>query len=62
MDILARHRLLACGFPEFAAAGGLMAYGVDLPEMDRRAAVFVDKILRVQSQRTFQSNARQSSR
>jgi putative ABC transport system substrate-binding protein len=46
VDILARHRLLTCGFPEFAAAGGLMAYGVNLPEMDRRAAVFVDKILK----------------
>ena len=45
-DILARHRLLTCGFPEFAAAGGLMAYGINLPEMDRRAAVFVDKILK----------------
>lgn len=46
VDILARQRLLTCGFPEFAAAGGLMAYGVNLPEMDRRAAVFVDKILK----------------
>jgi putative ABC transport system substrate-binding protein len=46
VEILARHRLLACGFPEFAAAGGLMAYGIDLPELDRRAAVFVDKILK----------------
>ena len=46
VDILARHRLLTCGFPEFAAAGGLMAYGINLPEMDRRAAVFVDKILK----------------
>jgi putative ABC transport system substrate-binding protein len=46
VDILARHRLLTCGFPEFAAAGGLMAYGVNLPEMDRRAALFVDKILK----------------
>jgi len=46
VDILARHRLLVCGFPEFAAAGGLMAYGINLPEMDRRATVFVDKILR----------------
>ena len=46
VDILARHRLLACGFPEFAAAGGLMAYGINLPEMDRRAAVFIDKILK----------------
>jgi putative tryptophan/tyrosine transport system substrate-binding protein len=46
VDTLARHRLLTCGFPEFAAAGGLMAYGINLPEMDRRAAVFVDKILK----------------
>jgi putative ABC transport system substrate-binding protein len=46
VDILARYRLLTCGFPEFAAAGGLMAYGINLPEMDRRAAVFVDKILK----------------
>jgi putative ABC transport system substrate-binding protein len=46
VDILARHRLLTCGFPEFAAAGGLMAYGINLPEMDRRAAIFVDKILK----------------
>src|SRR5262249_53942072 len=32
----AKHRLPTCGFPEFAAAGGLMAYGINLPEMDRR--------------------------
>jgi putative ABC transport system substrate-binding protein len=46
VDIVARHRLPTCGFPEFAAAGGLMAYGINLPELDRRAAVFVDKILK----------------
>jgi putative ABC transport system substrate-binding protein len=46
VDIVARHRLPTCGFPEFVAAGGLMAYGISLPEMDRRAAVFVDKILK----------------
>jgi ABC-type uncharacterized transport system substrate-binding protein len=45
-DIVARHRLPTCGFPEFVAAGGLMAYGISFPEMDRRAAVFVDKILK----------------
>jgi putative ABC transport system substrate-binding protein len=46
VDIVAKHRLPTCGFPEFAAAGGLMAYGINLPELDRRAAVFIDKILK----------------
>ena len=45
-DLAARHRLPACGFPEFVMAGGLMAYGINLPDMDRRAATFVDKILK----------------
>jgi len=34
------------GLPENAAAGGLMAYGVDIPALCRRAAEIVDKILR----------------
>jgi putative ABC transport system substrate-binding protein len=34
------------GLPENAAAGGLMAYGVDIPAMCGRAAEMVDKILR----------------
>jgi putative ABC transport system substrate-binding protein len=42
----ARQRLPSCGFPEFGAAGGLMAYGVHFPDMDRRAATFVDRILK----------------
>jgi putative ABC transport system substrate-binding protein len=46
VDIIAKHHLPTCGFPEFVSAGGLMAYGINLPEMDRRAAVFVDKILK----------------
>jgi putative tryptophan/tyrosine transport system substrate-binding protein len=46
VDIVARHRLPTCGFPEFVAAGGLMAYGIHFPDMDRRAAAFVDKILK----------------
>jgi len=44
--LAARHRLPAIGAIELAVSGGLMAYGVNFPEMFRRAAVFVDKILK----------------
>jgi putative ABC transport system substrate-binding protein len=45
-DLAARHRLPSAGFKEFAGAGGLMAYAVDLPAMWRQGAAFVDKILK----------------
>jgi len=46
VDIVARQRLPAIGFLEFGEAGGLMAYGASIVEMHRRAAFFVDKILK----------------
>jgi putative tryptophan/tyrosine transport system substrate-binding protein len=41
-----KHGLYSCGFLEYAVAGGLLAYGVDFPDMYRRAATYVDKVLR----------------
>jgi len=34
------------GFREWVEAGGLMSYGTNFPDLYRRAAEFVDKILR----------------
>jgi len=39
-------RLPSCGWPDFATDGGLLAYGVDFVDMYRRAATYVDKILK----------------
>ena len=44
--LAAVNRLPSCGFPEFARAGGLIALGINFPDMDYRAAAFVDKILK----------------
>ena len=42
-----KHRLpVAYGWRDFPEAGGLMSYGVSLPDLFRRAAVYVDKILK----------------
>jgi putative ABC transport system substrate-binding protein len=41
-----QQRLPSSGFTEFAVPGGLMAYGVNFPDMFHRAAAYVDKILK----------------
>ncbi len=41
-----RHRLPSVGFPEYAEAGGLLAFGVNFPDVWRRAAGFVDRIFK----------------
>jgi putative ABC transport system substrate-binding protein len=46
-DLSAKHRLVAVsGTLEYPEAGGLMAYGPSFPDMYRRAATYVDKILK----------------
>jgi ABC-type uncharacterized transport system substrate-binding protein len=46
-ELAAKNRLPAMyGFREFADSGGLMAYGTNVADLCRRAAGFVDKILK----------------
>ena len=47
MDLAAKNRLPAV-YPwrDFVEAGGLMAYGPNLADLYRRAATYVDKILK----------------
>jgi putative ABC transport system substrate-binding protein len=45
-DLARKHKLPTIGFVEYARAGGLMAFGVNFPDLWRRAAYFVDKIFK----------------
>jgi putative ABC transport system substrate-binding protein len=45
-DLARNHHLPTVGFVEYARAGGLLAYGVNFSDLWRRAAAFVDKILK----------------
>jgi putative tryptophan/tyrosine transport system substrate-binding protein len=47
IDLAARHRVPGIyGFRNMALEGGLMSYGVDLADMLRRSAEYVDRILK----------------
>ena len=47
VELAARNRLPAVySFREFVDAGGLMSYGPDVADLNRRAATYVDKILK----------------
>jgi putative ABC transport system substrate-binding protein len=45
--LAARYRLPAVyAFHWFVAAGGLMSYGIEIPELFRRSTTYVDRILK----------------
>jgi putative tryptophan/tyrosine transport system substrate-binding protein len=46
VEFAAKKQVPSAGFNELAKAGGLIGYGVNFIEMSRRAAEFVDKILK----------------
>jgi putative tryptophan/tyrosine transport system substrate-binding protein len=47
LDLAVKSRLpVIYGGGASVEAGGLMGYGVNLPDLDRRAATYVDKILK----------------
>ncbi len=47
ISLAAKHRLPAVyPFRYFVTAGGLASYGIDTPDLFRRAASYVDRILR----------------
>jgi len=45
-ELALQQHLPSSGWPDLAVVGGLMAYGVNFSDMFRRAAMFVDKILK----------------
>ena len=45
-DLAITHRIASAGPPEYANAGGLLGYGANTTDLFRRAAYFVDRILK----------------
>ena len=47
LELATKHQLPAASmYREFVEAGGLLSYGASLPDLFRRAAIYVDKILK----------------
>ena len=45
-DLARKHKLPTIGSVEYVRAGGLLGFGVNFPDLWRRAAAFVDKIFK----------------
>ena len=62
VDLAVKNRLPAIYYaPEFVEDGGLMSYGVSFTDLYRRAATYVDKILKALSPPIFRSSSRRNS-
>ena len=62
IKLAARHKLPAIYYERFfVAAGGLISYGTDFVDQYRRAAGYVDRILKAKSQPTCQCRRRPST-
>jgi putative tryptophan/tyrosine transport system substrate-binding protein len=63
VSLAARYRLpVVYPYRFFAEVGGLLAYGVDLADNFRRAATYVDRIIKGKSRASFPSRLRSSSK
>jgi len=60
-ELVAKQRLPSIGRAEFAEAGGLIGYAVNFFDLYRRAAIFVDKILKGAKPPTSPCSNRRSS-
>ncbi len=45
-ELAAKHRILSAGGAKYAEVGGLLGYGVNFPQLFRRAAYFIDRIFK----------------